>query len=313
MRRITWTAYSAPVPRLRTLYTVVIMVGSHRTRARVFAATTLLVCAASSFVPRLGSAQSAPAGSVDLQGRVLLKVFVTMVESGTFGHPIAAVKLFAVSSGDRLALETDPAGVASAWLPPGNYHLDVPDPVIWRGRAYTWDVPVAVRPGMNAVDLTQGNASTTAAGPAGDEGPGASTSGAASSARRPAEDAFRKDPATAVILSFFIPGVGQMYAGEGGKGAALLGVHILSYAAVVYGVDCYNNYTCSRNTANTYIGVGAGVILGNWIYSMVDAAGAAHRHNQQAGFLSALEHPEPMVAAGAQGSTRIGLVVHLAP
>lgn len=263
-------------------------------------------------------AQSA-AGDLDPQGHVLLKVFVTMTEAQGYGHPVAGVKILAASSSDRSALQTDAAGVANSWLAPGSYRLVVSDPVSWGGLGFTWDVPITVRGGMGIVELTQNNATNVgaAAGTTVTPAPGgaAAPTGAyvTSSTRTSMPGEYRKDPTVAVILSFLVPGVGHMYAGETGKGIGLLAIDLLSYGAIAYGVACNNSYTCSQNTAQTYAGVGAGVLVGNWIYSMVDASGAAHRHNRRAGFVATMERAQPVFAAGARGTTRIGFALNVAP
>jgi TM2 domain-containing membrane protein YozV len=61
-----------------------------------------------------------------------------------------------------------------------------------------------------------------------------------------------KNPAVAVLLSFFIPGVGQFYNGDNQKGALMLGGFILS--AIL-----------------TMVMIGFIGMLGIWIWSMLDA------------------------------------------
>jgi hypothetical protein len=96
---------------------------------------------------------------MDSNGRVLLKVIVTMSEPNHFGQPIRQVSFLVVTSdGDRTSIRTDDAGVAILWLKPATYRIVNPDAVTWEGKNYTWDVVVTLKGGTGAVRLSQSNA-----------------------------------------------------------------------------------------------------------------------------------------------------------
>lgn len=115
----------------------------------------LYACAGS-----VASAQLPAPGDLDPGGRVLAKMTVTMSEPNAFGHPVSGLRFLVVSeSGDRIAVRTDDAGTASAWLLPGSYRFVTPDPLTWQNNAYTWDVLVPIRAGTGLIRLSQANAS----------------------------------------------------------------------------------------------------------------------------------------------------------
>lgn len=71
----------------------------------------------------------------------------------------------------------------------------------------------------------------------------------------------RKDPGVAVLCSFFIPGGGQLYNGQIGKGLAFM------VATVV-------------NIVLLFVGIGFLTGLATWIWAMIDAHGTAERINR---------------------------------
>ena len=96
---------------------------------------------------------------MDSNGRVLMKIIVTMSEPNHFGQPIRHVSFLVVTSdGDRVSVRTDDAGVASIWLKPATYRIVNPDEVSWEGKNYVWDVVVSLKGGTGAVRLSQSNA-----------------------------------------------------------------------------------------------------------------------------------------------------------
>ena len=106
---------------------------------------------------------------MDSNGRVLMKIIVTMSEPNHFGQPIRQVGFLVVTSdGDRVSVRTDDAGVASIWLKPATYRIVNPDEVTWEGKNYVWDIVVALKGGTGPVRLSQSNATkiTDAAPPA---------------------------------------------------------------------------------------------------------------------------------------------------
>lgn len=80
----------------------------------------------------------------------------------------------------------------------------------------------------------------------------------------PTEPPGAKSPGIALILSLLIPGVGQMYNGEIGKGILILLIAIISIPLALVFIGFL-----------TYIAV--------WIYGMIDAYEGAHRINQKLG------------------------------
>lgn len=119
------------------------------------------LCGALTLMSGIAAAQIPAPGQRDPSGRVLARVIVTITgESGSFGHPVSGLRFLVVAeNGDRVAIRTDDAGVASTPVFPGNYRLVTPDPYEWDGNAYTWDRVVAIRPETAIIRLTQANAS----------------------------------------------------------------------------------------------------------------------------------------------------------
>ena len=71
----------------------------------------------------------------------------------------------------------------------------------------------------------------------------------------------RKDTGVATLLSFFIPGAGQLYNGQIGKGCAFLAVSLVNFLLM-------------------FVGIGFFTGLVTWIWAMVDAHGAAEKINR---------------------------------
>jgi len=111
----------------------------------------------------------------------------------------------------------------------------------------------------------------------------------------------QKSPATAFLLSFLIPGLGQFYNGQPGKGAVQLGLFVgglgLAFGAgyteerISYGWDYdpggyyssgFYNYDVEYvEYLNTFFYVGAGIALGAAIWSMIDAPLSASKINKE--------------------------------
>ncbi len=72
----------------------------------------------------------------------------------------------------------------------------------------------------------------------------------------------RKDAGVAALLSFFLPGAGQLYNGQTGKGLAFLLV------------------TLFVNLPLAFVGIGLVTGLVTWIWAMVDAHGSAEKINR---------------------------------
>lgn len=96
----------------------------------------------------------------------------------------------------------------------------------------------------------------------------------------------RKDPGTATILSFLLPGGGQFYNEEPGKGICFM---------LLYGAGMYMVYDGSLGASKSVIihgsygngltemYAGCGISLVTWIWSMVEASSAANEINRRNG------------------------------
>lgn len=112
-------------------------------------------------------------------------------------------------------------------------------------------------------------------------------------------DPHYKNPTKATLLSVVVPGGGQLYAGERGKGLFLL---LGSSAALVGGAvlstwESDYDYTCSSGNCidpdaydpnYTPMIVGAGLAGALWLYGLVDASKAARRANRKRGRLASV-------------------------
>ncbi len=100
-------------------------------------------------------------------------------------------------------------------------------------------------------------------------------------------------PTTATILSFILPGVGQMYAGEIGRGIGFLLGSLTATTAYVIGImpqtqiiDCKSSYynQCSNQSFTSANSPGLAILglassVGITIWSMVDASKVANVKN----------------------------------
>ncbi len=76
-----------------------------------------------------------------------------------------------------------------------------------------------------------------------------------------------KNPALSLLLSLFVPGVGTMTNGEVGKGIGILGGYLVGFAL-------------------SLVLVGIPVLVGFWVWGMVDAYTGARRWNAARGIVS---------------------------
>jgi hypothetical protein len=276
---------------------------------RLGLSTALLVASAVSV--QTGSAQ-ASAGDIDSKGRIMTKVVVTMTEPGAFGRPVAGLTFLVVTeSGDRVSIVTDDAGVAATWLAPASYRFVTPDPVEWQGKAYTWDLIMPVKAGSAVLKLSQENATKVVA-TSSQVMPLTSVANAVQPVRQ-TEQSVRlpqsqipfqyKDGTTATVISLLITGGGQMYAGETSKGVAMLLTSIAAVGAGYAASGC-DSYGCDDTGP---LLVGYSVAVGVWVVSLVDAHNAAARHNAKAPRTATLQHLAPVIANGAEGTTKLGL------
>jgi hypothetical protein len=112
-----------------------------------------------------------------------------------------------------------------------------------------------------------------------------------------------KDPGTATILSVVIPGGGQFYSGETGKGAMILGVGM---GGLIVG----SALTASSNDASaTPFLLGTVAYLGAWVYGIADASESARRMNTKNGVAARIPASvSPVVAPSPAGAgTQVGL------
>ena len=99
----------------------------------------------------------------------------------------------------------------------------------------------------------------------------------------------KKNPVVSCILSILIPGLGQFYNGEPGKGIALLGMAIGSSVFVAYNMqDVYKGsgggtyrYSVYGTRNETLAGLGVLAWLGNYVWAIIDAPISSNRINRQ--------------------------------
>ncbi len=295
-----------PIPRARVLFGCAALIAHLSTSPRV-------------------SAQ-AEVGDLLADGRVIVKVYVTMPQPGRpYGRPLEGVTLVMLAAnGERTEVETDAAGTTKIALAPGTYHV-TSGPIEWQGKRYRWEVTLAVRGGMPLLDLTPKNAITLEAGhiaeavapssprtTPGNVVPSDVTTpkkGTSSSQVAPPNSLY-KSPGRAALISLLITGGGQMYNGQVGKGTALL---VLNIGSIVAGAAASSRAVCSPgygcSDANlTPLYVGATVAVVTWIYSMTDAYNTAEAHNAELEFRAgAQSRVQPVLAPGSDRRVLIGL------
>jgi TM2 domain-containing membrane protein YozV len=93
----------------------------------------------------------------------------------------------------------------------------------------------------------------------------------------------KKDPALACLFSFFLPGTGQFYNGEAGKGAIMLGASAVGSILLLSSVADDLRYGDRSNDNATF---GAVLFLSAWLWSVIDAPISASRINRQNGLAS---------------------------
>jgi TM2 domain-containing membrane protein YozV len=76
-----------------------------------------------------------------------------------------------------------------------------------------------------------------------------------------------KNPALGVILSFFIPGLGSIVNGSTGRGVAILGLYLFGWILA-------------------FFLIGIPILIGAWIWGLVDGYLSAQRWNQAHGIVS---------------------------
>ena len=103
-----------------------------------------------------------------------------------------------------------------------------------------------------------------------------------------------KNPSLAWMLSFLVPGVGQFYNGDVGKGIGFLAANVAGYSVMIIGLSQtatvtyygdYYDYDVSEPNAAMVIG-GAAAVLGSWIWAQIDAPKSAKKKNRNNGYLT---------------------------
>lgn len=120
----------------------------------------------------------------------------------------------------------------------------------------------------------------------------------------------RKNPTTARWLGI-MPGMGHVYAGEGGRGALLAGsfVAVAIASSAIEASKC-PSYTggasCNADSRTAFAVLAGGALWGVIIFSVWDAGRAAHRTNKRNGVLGSLSVAR---TAGIDGGAvyRVGL------
>lgn len=104
-------------------------------------------------------AQAVGTTGTTVNGRVVVQVFVTLSDEATMYHPVAGLPLgFTRSARDTAIAVTDRSGSATILLAPGQYRLVSLMPTQWKGMRYSWNMAVAVREEMSAIDLRRADA-----------------------------------------------------------------------------------------------------------------------------------------------------------
>ncbi len=105
---------------------------------------------------------------------------------------------------------------------------------------------------------------------------------------------YAKNPTLAFVLSWFVPGTGQLYNGEGAKGAIQFGLVVAGLTAFISAypgeedvfIDMGDwSYWDTEDTGNETICYGGlGVALATAVWSMIDAPLSAMRINRKMGY-----------------------------
>jgi hypothetical protein len=270
----------------------------------------LAVLVAVTLIPCTLFAQIHPAGSPSVDGRVYVKVYVTLPNASIRYNPMEDVPVVIYrAKGDSLVIRTDGAGETTFLLAPGSYRVATGRPVISDGVQYEWNMPIDVYVGMAAVDLNQRNATVSGGAIAGEQvARNAASNAPPTTTATPATQTLLvyppKSGTTAFLLSFLITGGGQVYAGETGKGVALFLLNVGGAALAINGLAQCDGYY-SNGCNDSQVAIGAALIVVPWIYSMADAPGAAGRYNRK--HARAL----PVVGIGPRGGAKFGVQLAL--
>ena len=241
--------------------------------------TVLAAIALCTLAPAAASAQQFFTPGAEANGQISVQVNATLNDGIDAYQPVSDLVLTLYRGAtDSLQLRTDGAGVLRFAIAPGTYRLSTPEPVRWHGRSYRWNIPLAVRPRMEIVNLTVANASIV--GPVVAESPrvGVKGEGANAGASMPSVGYAQKDGATGVLFGFLLTGGGQFYAGQNTKGAVLLGLSVAEIAGALSVAErC--NYSCTDSDLTTVEILALGTVF-NWVYGMASAPGDVRKWNE---------------------------------
>lgn len=138
-----------------------------------------------------------------------------------------------------------------------------------------------------------------------------------------------KSPGLAGFLSFLVPGIGQFYNGESGKGWSHMGVYLGSWAVCCAGmgmmnVSDYDSDEALFNTGLTLFIAGGVCSIVDWISSICDARSSAKRINAENGYVTfmfnknyslglqpALTYERPQYMTGTKSELATGMNVRL--
>jgi len=91
----------------------------------------------------------------------------------------------------------------------------------------------------------------------------------------------KKHPVLAWFVSLLLPGGGQFYNGEVGKGALMLGAFTVGYVLALSSLD---DDTWENDGPDVSAQAGAIIALGTWLWSMIDAPVSASKINRENGW-----------------------------
>ena len=113
-----------------------------------------------------------------------------------------------------------------------------------------------------------------------------------------------RDPALAFVLSLFITGAGQGYNGQWGKAVVMFGGVVVGLDLVLKSYnDCGGFYLSSCSSRST-ASLGALLIVGNVLWSVIDAPIAASNINKESGLAF---HPALVPLKSMRAKTTLGL------
>jgi hypothetical protein len=196
---------------------------------------------------------------------VIVRVFVSLSDNSTRYYPVVGHHLiFYRSANDSSTAVTDSVGALTVMLSPGDYRVVSSQPVKWRGSEYSWNLPIAVRPGMSSVDLRAADAERPATRTASQ--PAAPSSDVPRLAVRDSAGTvfLWRDPARARSLSWWIAGAGHVYAGHEAEGYLYATVDVLLGAVGATGVWIALNcdvYDCNGSEKGLIVGSLVGSLL----------------------------------------------------